>query len=109
MELVEQGGQLPVFQRRNVRDSLFIGRNVIAGAVHRIAFYREGDDLAKQSRIQGCDRAQRFKVTGARRLEVDELSGQAGRNRVYAELVGSGVEAELVRAVGAGHGDMLRK
>src|SRR5262245_37823941 len=82
MEVVEQRRELVVGQARRVRGLGDFGGDVIAGAVNRVAFAREGGYLAEEFRIDLSDGPQGFEVTGAGGLQMDEFARQARGDRI---------------------------
>ena len=96
MKILQQLGKRVVGYLAEGRQFVDPGRHMVAGAVHRVALDRQGHDLAKQIGIgHGCG-AKRFEVARAGRFEVHQAAGVPGCNRIDAELVRSGMQAQLV-------------
>src|SRR5215204_4638505 len=75
-----------------------IAREVIALAVGFEAGKREPENFSHQIRIVVRDHAQSFCPAGARRLEMYQTVRCLGNQGIGGELVGAGVQGQLVRA-----------
>src|SRR5262245_3276361 len=100
VEIVEERSEFDVGQAPSVSRSVDLGGDVVAGAVNRVAFARESGYFAEELRRDLRDGSQGFEVTRARGLEMNQFTRKARGDRIYAELVGTGMEAELIRPEG---------
>src|SRR5215470_6639863 len=100
VKIVEQRYEFVILQAPRLRRFVDLGGDVIAGAVNRVALARESRYLAEEFRRDLRDGPQGFEVARARGLEVNQFAGQPRGDRIDAELVGAGMEAELIRPEG---------
>src|SRR5215510_6512983 len=63
VEIVEQRREFVIGQAPRVRRFAYLGRNVIAGAVNRVALARKSGYFAEEFRIDLRDGSQGFEVT----------------------------------------------
>ena len=109
MEILQQFDQPVVAQTGGVGHFSQFGRDVVGGPVGVIPFAGESHNLTEQPRIDLGHGPQRLQVAGAGGFEMDQIAGLLGGDGIDAEFVGAGVQAEFVRAKGAGDGHVLGK
>lgn len=98
VELLEERADGGTAQDRQFRHPRGAAGDVVRVHVLRETLQGQLGDAPEQLGLMRAHHAQRLQVARARRLEVHEAARGGCRDRVDGELVGAGVEAQLVGA-----------